>query len=286
MRHLLVSLCLGVAFIGCEKAPSRHSSHARPDAETPSERFRHAIREPEQGSPYAERSAAPTAPQIPMSAEQTKAMADVVWNAMETDPLSAHEAFLRLPTGSPEKLRLIRHYAMSLAESDLEAALEWAEALDSEEETTAAKVQIALTLAEADPHRAAEMLSESGSVGREFDVAVVQVIQRWAAKSPAEAAAWVSEFPQGDSRSAGIKLIVERWLVENAAAAFAWYSSLRDPRLRAEAALGLEEAILQKPQDVRDAWRRHADAAIMSDLERQHEETLKNVGDNLPAADP
>jgi hypothetical protein len=215
-------------------------------------------------------------------AAREKALAEVAWNAIEADPDLAHEAFLRLPSDSPEKIRLIQHYAMTLAESDVEAALEWAAALGSELEIAAAKAHIALALAETDPRRAAGLLSESGLAGRDFDVAVVQVIQRWAGKSAPEAAAWVADFPPGAARVAGITEISGKWLPGDPAAAFAWMGGLKDAEVRAEVARAMEGVILQQPEETREAWLQHADPGIRAELERQRAQALLDVGDNIP----
>lgn len=220
---------------------------------------------------------------IELPADRAKALADVAWNALETDPDTAHEAFLQLPADSPEMIRLIQHYALRLAEQDPEAAIAWAEALGTELEVATAKYQIALALAEADPLRAANLLSESGLAGRELDVAVVQVIQRWAAKSAPAAAAWVAAFPQGASRSAGIGAVVERWLPGDPAAAFGWLGGLKDAEFKAEAARAMQGIILQQSADVQKEWLQHADPGIRAELERQHDQALLDVGDNIPA---
>lgn len=276
-------ICLtGFLLISCEKPEPRNGRPDTTDAPTRSTRSGSASRQPVQGSMAELRKILKTAADIDSPEAREKAIADVAWNALETDPELACQAFLQLPTGSPEKIRLIQHYAMRLAEQNTDEALAWAGTLESEQEISAAHSQIALTLAEIDPQRAASLLSESGIVSREFDVAVVQVIQRWAAQSAPETAAWVTMFPPGPAREAGIKIIADRWLHADAAAAFSWLATLQDADVRKEAALGMEEAILQQPGDIRDTWLHHADASIRSELEQQREQAIEEVGDNIP----
>jgi hypothetical protein len=219
-------------------------------------------------------------------AAREKALADVAWNALEIDPDLARDAFLQLPLDSAEKIRLIQHYAMRLAEQDPDEALAWAGTLGSEQEIAAANGQVAVVLAENDPHRAANLLSESGVVGREFDVAVVQVLQRWAAQSPPAAAAWAITFPPGAAREAGIKIIVAQWAQSDVQATFSWMTGLQDENVRREAALAMEEALLQEPQDIRDAWLQHADADTLIELEQHYEQAMREVGDNVPPPPP
>jgi hypothetical protein len=222
-----------------------------------------------------------TALAIPATEARTKALAEVAWNAIETDPEAAHLAFQQLPPEHPEKIRLIQHYAMRVAERDPEEAMDWASTLETEQEVATAKSHIALALAETDPRRAANLLSESGIAGRDFDVALVQVIQRWAAKSPPDAAAWVATFPPSAAREAGIKFIAEQWLAGDASAAFRWYDELDGTALRQEAARAMEGVILQQPKETRDAWLQHANDKIRRELDQQREQSIREIGDNI-----
>lgn len=282
IRRSLTLLGSGLLLVCCDK-PS--SSDVRKDAAAPTApaaRGGHAPREPAPGTPAPLRTVFESAVKIESPAAREKAFADVAWSALEIDPELALEAFQQLPAGSTEKIRLIQHYAMRLAEQDPDEALAWAATLGTEREIAAARGEIALVIAETDPERAANLLSESGIVGREFDVAVVQVIQRWAAKSTSNAAAWVIMFPPGEARQAGIKIIVEQWLPRDAPTAFDWLGTLQDEGLRKETVRAMEGVILQQPQDIRDGWLQHADARIQSELEQQHEQAIKDIGDNLP----
>jgi hypothetical protein len=282
IRHLPTFLLTGLLLICCDKPGRNHASEDTAVPKTRVSRGGHATREPTPGSPAELRKILKTAAGIESPAAREKAIADVAWNALETDPELAVEAFLQLPAGSAEKLRLIQHYAMRLAEQNADEALAWSATLGAEEEIAAANSQIALTLAETDPRRAANLLSDSGIVSREFDVAVVQVVQRWVAQSPSDTAAWVAMFPPGSARETGIKIIANRWLQVDAKAAFSWLTTLEDAGIRKEATLGLEEAILQQPREIQETWLQHANDSIRSELERQRERAIEEVGDNIP----
>ena len=282
MRSSLTLLSSGLLLVCCDKPAS---PDARKDTAAPTEpvaRGGHAPRVQAAGTPAALQTILETALKIESPAAREKALADVAWNALEIDPELASKAFQQLPAGSTEKIRLIQHYAMRLAEHDPDEALTWAATAGSEREIAAANSQIALVLAETDPGRAANLLSESGAISHEFDVAVVQVVQRWAAQSPPDAAAWVVLFPPGAAREAGVKIITEQWLPRDAPAAFHWLETLQDERLRKETARAMEGVILQQPVDIRDRWLQHAGASIQSELEQQRENAIKDVGDNLP----
>ncbi len=284
MPRYLTALVICLLLGGCEK-PAPAETGEREDTSAPAspkESRGHRPRDPSPEAPPSPREVMEAADKFESPATREKALADIAWNAIESDPDLAHEAFLRLPTDCPEKIRLIQHYAMTLAEGDLEAALKWAAELSSVGEIAAAKAQIAIALAETDPRRAASLLSESGVAGREFDVAVVQVIQRWSAKSAPEAAEWVAAFPPGPSRVAGITEISGRWLAADPTAAFAWLGSIKDQEVRAETARAMEGVILQQPSDIQKAWLEQADPGIRAELAQQLAPALLDVGDNIP----
>jgi hypothetical protein len=282
MRRFVSNLCPGLLLVCCEKPVSSdiHDDEVLSTQQAP--RLRHANRAQAPDRAAELSKILEVAVKIESTAARKKAMADVAWNALEIDPKLASEAFQHLPIDSAEKVRLIQYYAMRLAEQNPEEALEWASTLGSDQEIAAAKSQIALTIAETDPRRAANILSESGIAGREFDVAIVQVVQRWAAQSPPDVAAWVAEFPAGAAREAGIRIIAEKWLPLDAKAAFDWLEGMKNVETRRETARAMEGVILQQPQDIRDSWLAHADEKIKRELESQREQAIKDVGDNIP----
>ena len=211
--------------------------------------------------------------EIEAPGERGKALAEVAWNALEIDPGLASEAFGELRVESVERIRLIQHFAMRLAEMNPDEALKWADALGSDGETAAARCRIALVISDADPKRAADLLSESGIEGREFDVAVVQVLQRWAVKSPPDAMAWVALFPAGASRAVGMKTVVSQWASQDAAAVFAWMGKLADESLRHESVLAMTAVLAEQTLDVRESWLRHADPVTRVAIEDPQQTT-------------
>ena len=283
-RRLLVILWLGLLLVCCDK-PAASNSRMGDNPAAP--RVARGGRAPRENPPDARevlRVALETAGTIELAAEREQEIAAVAWNALDIDPELAREAFQQLSTDNPEKIRLILHFAMRLADRDPEEALAWAGTLESEREIAAARGQIALVLAETEPQRAADLLSESGMVGHEFDVAVVQVLQRWAAKSAPDAAAWAATFPPCAAREAGMGIIISQWAKTDAQAVLSWMTALQDEVVRKEAVLAMEEAVLQQAPEVREAWLQHADSQTLSELEQQRALAMKEVGDNVAQA--
>lgn len=216
---------------------------------------------------------------LPTGEERNRRLAEWVWDAFELDPELANEGFAQLAPGSEEKNRLLQHFAMRLAEQDSAQASAWAASLETDEEKSLAFGRIALVLAEEDPEGSARLLSESGVAGREFDVAVFHVIERWVDTAPADAAAWVASFDPGETREAGLKAITSTWLPEDPAACVAWLSSLQDESVRNEALNGYAEAVLQQPPAARPALLRDASPEMRSrfeELERRAREEEEN----------
>jgi hypothetical protein len=175
----------------------------------------------------------------------------VAWDALDVDPELAREAFAELTPDRESSRRMVGHFAMRLAEDDPDQAIEWARALEQEEERSDAFGRIAVVVAAADPSRAADLLSEEMRAGLPRDRAVVQVVQRWAQSAPADAAAWVVAFPQGAARSAGFKAVAAAWIGSDPAALAAWVEAREDGPLRIEAVLAVAEALRAAPPETR-----------------------------------
>ncbi len=208
--------------------------------------------------------------------EKNRAFAEAIWDAWELEPELAREGLQKLTTGSEEKSRLIQHFAMRLAEQNVDEAVKWAEGLETEEEKSQAFGKIALVLSADDPERAAHLLSDSGVAGRDFDVAVVQVVQRWAAQSSADAAAWVVLFDPGAARSAGLKETLAVWARSDAQAAFSWIAGIQDEQIREEALTGMVESIHEQPETSQKELLELATPEMRTRLEKLEAEAAGN----------
>ena len=279
MKHCLTIFLWPCLLLVCCEKPLADRSEASPAPRTP--QHGHTRTEPDPDKSAALRKDLKNAVALESSEARETALIEVAWSALEIDSDLALEALRQLPTGNTEKILLIQHYAIRLAEQSPAEAITWAATLELEEEKTAARSQIALVLAETDPYRAASLLSESRIAGHEFDQAAIQILERWADRSAPEAAAWASSFPPGPARKAGISLIVSRWTTTDTDAAFAWIASLQDAGVRNEAFLAMEKAVITQPQSLQDAWLAHADAKTLNELEQKREQAIKEADDNL-----
>ena len=259
---------LGLLLVCCEKP---REAAAPPEKQAPPPRVTkldRPAREELPDSPEQLRENLESAGEIESPEARNKALEEVIWNALELDPELAQEGFHQLAPGSEEKKRLIQHFAMRRAAAALDEAIQWATTLETEQEKSLAFDSIALVLADSDPLRAAQMLSESGIAGRDFDVAVVQVVQRWAAISAVDAAAWVVLFESGEARRASLKEVVSVWSHANPEGALAWMETLKDPTIHQEAVTGMAQTILEMPEEARSDLLQFATPEIRAALEK------------------
>ncbi len=268
--------CLSLSLPSCDKPAEKRNtggSEVKPKAppaitkskRAPSSEARKKVRDSLDG-----------ANRISSSEERATAIAAIVWENLELDPMLAADAFQQLTPGAAGRVRLVQHLAMRLAEEDADTAIKWAGTLGNPEEISFAYGKIALVIAETDPERAANLLSESGMEGREFDVALVQVIQRWAATKPTAAAAWVVLFDPGEARTASMNTVVSQWAKSDTPAAFEWIGTLQSDALRDEARQAMAEAILQQTPTIQSEWLNLANPEIRSSFEKLKQQADKD----------
>lgn len=277
------ALCLSLLLVSCEK--EKQAVQISED-EVPAKRVTKSdrpasLKESKKASDQR-RAALEQAGNLPQGEERNQAIAQWVWDTFEIDPKLAREGFGLLTPGTPEMNRLLEHYAMRLAEQDVDEAKSWASSLESDEEKSLAYGMIAVVIAEQDPESAARLLSDSGIGGHDFDVAVVQVVQRWADTSPEKAAEWVTRFKKGDARAAGVKAITSSWITRDQDAAVRWISSLTNEHIRQEAITGFAETVQGQPPLLRESMLEKATPEMRSSFEelearaREAEENPEN----------
>lgn len=180
-----------------------------------------------------------------------KALEKVAWDGIDVDPDLARRAFEKLAPDSEARRKLSAHFAMRLAESNPDEAIEWAQALPEEGERGEALGRIAVVISDKDPERAGHLIAEQVPAGTSRDRAVVQVLQRWSQADPAAAAEWAGDFSAGAARSAGLKVAVAAWLEKDAAAAAAWIGGRSEDSLRADCLVAVAESLRPAGAEVR-----------------------------------
>ena len=200
---------------------------------------------------HARRDSAKALPEGP---ERERAVAGVAWNALELDPELSKELLEELPPGSPERVRLIGHLAMRLAEESLGKAVDWAATMEGSSERQEAFARVAVVMANEDPVGASELLFKEVDEGRVRDSSTVQIIQRWSQTDPSSAAEWVKFFPEGRLRIAALRACLDPWVKSAPSTAASWINDLSDADFQADAALVVKPMVSTQPAKVREAF--------------------------------
>jgi hypothetical protein len=210
---------------GCEKKsePARGESNPeRPAKPTRTERPERAEAEPD--AKVSLRDALDAAEKESDPSAREKALAAVAWDGIDVDRELAQKAFAGLTPDGEEARRLVAHFAMRMADDDPEAALEWARGLEQAEERSDAISRIAVVISSSDPKRAAALATDEVPEGLMRDRTYVQIVQRWSQSAPADAAQWVTTFPEGKAREAALESLAGSWLGADAPAFARWAS--------------------------------------------------------------
>jgi hypothetical protein len=179
----------------------------------------------------------------PDAAARQKSLEQVAWDGIDVDPELARRAFEKLAPDSEARRKLSAHFAMRLAESNPDEAIEWAQALPEEGERGEALGRIAVVISAKDPERAGNLIAGQMAAGATRDRAVVQVLQRWSQADPGAAAEWAGDFSAGEARSAGLKVALAAWLEKDAPAAATWIGARGEESLRADCLLAVAESL-------------------------------------------
>lgn len=162
------------------------------------------------------------------------------YEAARTDPIVALELGSTLAP-SRERDELLAFAVSQWATDNLAAAMDWAGKISDRglrEETFAA---IAVASATANASTAATLIVNALAPGEAQTRAVVAITQRWTQVAPADAAEWISMFPELPLRDAAVDNLVGLWSLNDSPAAANWVNglpggSLRDSALHAFAA--------------------------------------------------
>lgn len=148
-------------------------------------------------------SAAQWARGLPDQAERALALTDIADEAVRSDPILA----LELARSLPDAIRseIVPRATREWATQDPAAAADWARRISGESLRATVLAGIATVWSDQDPVKGATLAVKELPAGRLQADAVVSIVQRWVQQSPAVAADWVQQFPDGDLRDAAIE---------------------------------------------------------------------------------
>jgi hypothetical protein len=159
--------------------------------------------------------------QLPDNEWKQNFLSDLGSEMSARDPQSAIQLAQQMHSGDAQK-NLLQSVACNWVGTDPGAALNWVASVQDpslREPLIASAVQsYALT----DPTQAASWLvSEVKSDAIVKDTAL-NILKVWAVKNPAEAANWVSQFPEGDTKAAAVQIVSQYLRLSNPGLATSW----------------------------------------------------------------
>ncbi len=163
--------------------------------------------------------------------EKESGLIAVAYEAARTAPESALWLASEL-SPTPARDGLITHTVREWASQDAEAPISWAEKMKASSLQEDVFANAAISLSEKDPIGAANLALQKLSPGARQDNTVVSIVQRWTQTAPAEAAAWVARFPQGEVRDASVENLVQLWTDKNPKDAVGWLEGLENGPVR------------------------------------------------------
>lgn len=272
-RGVLPSLGIALCLVACDDKTKQADTDVAAAPTPPARRSTRERPKDSSASRAGFRKVLDDAMQIEDAETRDKAIAEVAISAAEIAPKISAEAFGFLSAETGNKPAVLRECIGILMLRGEDEALRWADALASGEDTTAAKSEIALALAERQPDQAMKLLSESGVSMADPDGAATLTLQTWISKDPAKAASWAQSSPGGPGRDAAITTVASQWMRTDSAAASSWMNSLRDQSARQTAVSAVAESISSFPLPLRNSFLQETDPQIRAEIEREIEAT-------------
>jgi len=178
---------------------------------------------------------------LPLDRAAADASIALAYEAARIDPLTALETAGRLaPTA--ERDDALVHAISQWASSDLEAARDWASGMPDSDLRQQLLSAVAIAAAAQNGPAAANLAANLQS-GTGQNRAVVSIVQQWAQTSPEEAAAWITQFPEGELRAAAAENLAAIWWTKDPQAATQWFAALPQGSLRDATIRGLAQTL-------------------------------------------
>jgi hypothetical protein len=141
--------------------------------------------------------------------QRAKVLVAIGYEAARQDPKEALRLASDLAPGE-ERDGLIVHAAAEWATAGTpESVVEWAKLISDVSIRERVLSAVAATWGDENPVAAANLAIQALPPGPSQDNAVMGILQRWAQKDPAAAAAWVKRFPEGPLRDTALENLVK-----------------------------------------------------------------------------
>jgi hypothetical protein len=201
--------------------------------------------------------------------DRDQAIAEVAKKALDSAPDMAAEIIRELSPGAAEKEALMEAYIRHLLEEEkFDEALTWADSLGNTGDIAFARGKALTMLAQKYPEQATQLLSVSEFAAGTVNPVTEEVLQTWALKSPADALAWTTRLPAGETRTAGYRIAFAQWFDTDPKSALMWVASQNNSSVRQEAVSAMIGLFIAQPGPIREAWLGPVDPNLRAEIEQ------------------
>jgi hypothetical protein len=163
--------------------------------------------------------------QLPDTAWKQNFLQEVVSQTSAKDPAAAVKLAQQMTPGS-DQTSLLQSAACNWVANDPNAALDWITSVNDPILQEQLVVSAAQSYALSNPAQAAAWLVSAVKSDEMVKEAALNIAQTWVTKDPAGAARWVSQFPDGDAKTAAEEIVSKYWQAVDSTAANAWIQTL------------------------------------------------------------
>ena len=142
-----------------------------------------------------------------------------------TDPLAAIKLAQQMKPGDAQ-VNLLSSVACAWVDTNPDAALNWINSISDPSLREQLVASAAQSYALTNPGLAAAWLVSEVKSDETIKPAVLNIVDTWVSKNPAQAAKWVAQFPGGDTKGAAADIISKHWQQTDPAAAAKWIQNV------------------------------------------------------------
>lgn len=194
--------------------------------------------------------------EIPDEAARHSALVNIAYEAGRSEPIKGLEIAVSLPS-SEARDALIEHTASEWAGTAPRLAADWASQIPDEALRARVLSEIATSWGASDPVAAVEMALKELKAGKPQEDAIVSIVQQWTQTKPEDAAAWVTQFPEGELRHTALEELVKLWFDQDAQGAARWLNSLEPGETTDVAFSTYVEKTLPHSPEIAALWAEH-----------------------------
>ena len=160
--------------------------------------------------------------QLAANGNKTAAQLAVAEKADEEKEAFTALKILSVTVASEERDRCVKYATRQWATKDRDGAIAWVNQIQDSAMREEMLSKIVLDWGVIDPAEAVAFAANTLPPGKQQEDAVAQNVRFWTARSPEQAAAWVTQLPEIGVRSAAMEGLMEAWAKSDAVKASEW----------------------------------------------------------------